>query len=110
VAKLIWSLRAVHNIESICEYIEQHSPTAAAKFAVEIVEFIERIPRAPRRGSMVLEFGDNNLLERLFRRRYRIVYRLHPGAVEIVTVCHAARQLRDVLNDKPIESDAPDAD
>ena len=105
MAKLIWSLRAVNDIESICRYIEKQSPTAAAKFAIDIVKLIESIPRAPNRGSMVPEFGDRTLQERLFRRRYRIVYRVHTKAVEIVTVCHGARQLRNVLTDKPIEFD-----
>lgn len=106
MAKLIWSLQAVKDIEGICQYIEKNSPAAAAKFAIEIIDLIERIPRAPGRGSMVPEFGDKNLRERLFRRRYRIVYRVHTNAIQIVTVCHGARQLRSVLRDEPIEPEA----
>ena len=57
MAKLIWSLRAVKDIEGICQYIEKQSPAAAAKFAIDIVKLIERIP-LPRAAAMVPEFGD----------------------------------------------------
>jgi plasmid stabilization system protein ParE len=45
----------------------------------------------PRR--VVAEVGDESLREVLYGN-YRLVYRLQPESVEVVTVYHAARLLR----------------
>lgn len=87
-----WSPRAASNFEDICNYIARDSELYATLFAKGIIEIIEAIPQFPKAGRMVPEYGDENLRERIYCN-YRIVYRLHREAIEIVTIAHSAKPL-----------------
>jgi plasmid stabilization system protein ParE len=89
---LIWSARAVADLDAACEYIARDSARYAYLFAQRIVAKIETIPQHPRLGAVVPEYGREDLRERLFQN-YRIIYRIRGDAVEIVAVIHAARLL-----------------
>jgi len=90
-----WSPRAASDLEEICDYIARDSEHYAALFASRVVGAVRRIPRFPEAGRVVPEYGDDRLRE-LVLQNYRIVYRLTAEAIEIVTVCHGARPLRDI--------------
>ncbi len=90
MAKLIWSPRALAELDEICEHIARDSKRYAAIFAERIVESAESIARSPRLSGMVLEYQRDDIRERLYGS-YRIIYRLRDDAVEIVTIIHAAR-------------------
>ncbi len=92
MAKLIWSPRALNDLQGICEYIARDSERYAALFAQRVIALAESFPRHPLLGAVVPEYGREELRERLFQN-YRIVYRVRAEAIEIVTVTHAARLL-----------------
>jgi plasmid stabilization system protein ParE len=92
MVKLIWSRRALDDLDSICDFIAIDSLRYAHLFAERIVAFIEKIPRQPLLGAIVPEYKQEDLRERLFQN-YRIVYRAGESAVEIVTITHGARLL-----------------
>ncbi len=92
MAKLIWSPRAVNDLEAACEYIARDSEKYAYLFAERIVALVETIPRNPLLGAVVAEYDREDLRERLFQN-YRIVYRVFEGGVELATITHAARLL-----------------
>jgi toxin ParE1/3/4 len=94
VPEIIWSPQAVEEVESIRDYISRDSPHFGVLTAQRIVGTVERLTRFPESGRIVPEFGDARLREVLWRN-YRIVYRLSPMAVEIVTVFHGARIFTD---------------
>ena len=92
MAKLIWSARAVADLDAACEYIARDSSRYAYLFAERIVAKIEAIPQHPLLGAVVPEYTRDDLRERLFQN-YRIIYHTRGEAVEIVAIIHAARLL-----------------
>ena len=97
MAQLIWSPRAQRDLEEICEFIAKDSSRYAQIIAKRVVEAAERIPDQPLAGGIVPEYSLTSLRER-FVHRYRIIYRVGPQCIEIVTVCHGARLLGDDLS------------
>jgi toxin ParE1/3/4 len=92
MARLRWSRLAAQNYEEICEHIGKQSRHHAYKIAREMMTLIESIPKMPRQGSIVPEYGDENLRERLYHK-FRIIYRIHGGVVTIAAIVHGARLL-----------------
>lgn len=95
MAKLIWSLKAIADLEEICEYISKDSEHYAKLFAQRIVVLAETIAEFPMTGRIVPEYQRDDLRERVFQS-YRIVYRVKPEVVEIVAIVHGARLLPEL--------------
>jgi len=91
--RLIWSPQAVEDVEAIQSYVARDSEQYANLLVERIVAAVDRLAAFPRSGRVVPEVGDQSLREVVYGT-YRIVYRLKPEVVEIVTVFHAARLLR----------------
>lgn len=94
MVKLIWSPQALDDLDATCEYIARDSKRYAASFAERVIELAESIPAHPLLGAIVPEYQQEDLRERLFQN-YRIIYRVRPDVVEIVTIVHGARLLPD---------------
>jgi plasmid stabilization system protein ParE len=92
MAIVIWSPRAIQDLDDICEYIARGSERYARVFAKQVVRLIESIALQPRQGWVVPEYDRDDLRERLLHN-YRIVYRLRDEVIEIVTITHGARLL-----------------
>jgi len=95
-SQIRWSPRAISNLEEICNYIASDSKHYASLFANKILLIVKNIPQFPKSGRIVPEYGDENLREKVYQN-YRIVYRLKDDIIEIVAICHGAKQLEDVL-------------
>jgi len=91
--RLIWSPQAVEDVEAIRSYVARDSEHYANLLVERIVAAVDRLEAFPLSGRLVPEVGDESLREVVYGN-YRIVYRLKPEAVEIVTVFHSARLLR----------------
>jgi len=91
-----WSSRSARTLEEICEYISNDSVIYASALASRIIQIVNALPEFPRSGRIVPEYMDETLREKI-HRNYRIVYRIHKDAIEIVAICHGARLLNDVL-------------
>ena len=90
-----WSPRAIAQLEEICEHIAQDSEQYAVLFAKRVMGIVGAIPKFPRAGRVVPEYGDQDLREKLYNN-YRIVYRLKEKTVEIVVITHGARPLETI--------------
>ena len=88
-----WSPKAADNFEEICGFIGKNSEFYAAMFAKKIISIITNIPLFPESGRIVPEYQDANLREKIFQN-YRIVYRKKEEFIEIITISHAAKQLK----------------
>jgi len=95
VTPVVWSPRAVGDLESIRAYIARDSPSHADVVVRRLVAAVERLARFPKSGRVVPELPRGGLRE-VVARPYRIVYRLREGRVEIVAVVHAARLMRGI--------------
>ena len=96
MVRLIWSPRAAKDLEDICDYIALDSEHYARAFAQRIVTLVEEIPRFPYAGRVVPEYNDRTLREKIFHN-YRVVYRIKKKCIEIVTICHGARNMPNDL-------------
>ena len=72
-------------------YIAAERPETAAKWLAGLMDLAERLPRFPRKGRMVPEVGRSAIREVLYGR-YRIIYRLDPKQIFIITVRHERRR------------------
>jgi plasmid stabilization system protein ParE len=90
--KIVWSRRALSDIEEIISYISRDSEQYAVNFASKIVETIEKAGLFPEIGRIVPEYNDSELRELIYRN-YRIVYKIKPQMIEIVTVFQGSRLL-----------------
>jgi toxin ParE1/3/4 len=91
--RVVWSQRALKDLEAIAEYIAQDSPTYAAGVVRTIVNQTKRLSRFPHSGRKVPEFDDENMRE-LLAYSYRVIYRIQEEEVLIAAVIHGKRLLR----------------
>jgi len=85
--------RALHDLESIAEYIDADSPTYAGIVVKKIVSQTRMLAKFPRVGRKVPEFDDENVRE-LIVYSYRVVYRLQEDEVVIAAIVHGKRMLQ----------------
>jgi len=88
--RLIWSVAAADDLHSIAEYIARDSPRYAEAVADKILALTRSLPRHPRLGRVVPEFGREDVRER-FVFSYRVIYQVRQDAIVIVNVIHGRR-------------------
>ena len=87
---LIWTRRAIEDVQSIRQFIAQDSPHYAELVRQQLIAAVERLPTFPQSGRVVPE-ANNPAIREVIQGSYRIVYRLIHGEIHILTVHHAAR-------------------
>lgn len=93
VHQVTWSRRALHDLESIAEYIAADSPTYASIVVTKILNQTRMLAQFPRAGHKVPEFDDENVRE-VIVYSYRIIYRLLQDEIVIAAVIHGKRLLQ----------------
>ncbi len=91
--RIVWTRRAIEDTQAIKTFIEQDSPHAAGLVVQRIIAAVEQLPVFPECGRIVPEYQEPTVRE-IIRPPYRIVYRLRPEEIHIITIHHAARLLR----------------
>jgi addiction module RelE/StbE family toxin len=91
MVKLIWSEKAISDLELIAEFIASDS-MKYAKFTVQKLNKLTKIlKQSPKAGRIVPEINDQQIRE-LISGNYRIIYHLEDSdIIEILTIHHAAR-------------------
>ena len=92
MTNIIWSPRAVRDVESIRDYIAIDSPRIADLVVARIFQAVEKLELYPESGRKVPERDDPGIRE-VLSAPYRVVYRLRGDIVEIITVFRASRIL-----------------
>ena len=94
MAKLRWSRQAADDLEEACQYIARDSEQYARLFAQRVIAILKAMARDASPGSMVPEYGREDIRERLLHS-YRIIVRVRKKqrVVEIVRILHGARIL-----------------
>ena len=90
MTRLIWTRRAIEDVQSIRQFIAQDSPHYAELVSQRLIASVERLPALPQSGRVVPEINDPTVRE-VIQGPYRIVYRLIREEIHIITVHHAAR-------------------
>ena len=78
MTQLIWTRRAIEDVQAIRQFIAQDSPHYAQLVTQRLIASVERLPALPQSGRIVPEINDPTIREE----------------IHIVTVHHAARLLR----------------
>jgi toxin ParE1/3/4 len=96
--KIIWSPLAAERLDQIYGFISQDNASAAQKMIDRIFSKIETLSEYPGRGRKVPELNREEIRE-IFEGEYRIIYRIDPGKVNILTI----RNFKQVLPGKDIK-------
>ena len=91
--RVVWSRRALQDVEAIAEYIVRDSAAYAAIVVRTIVNQTNILSRFPHSGRKVPEFDDDDIRE-LLAYTYRIIYRVQDEEVIISAVIHGKRILQ----------------
>ncbi len=88
--RVIWSRRALLDLEGIAEYIANDSAAYAAVVVRAIISQTKRLASFPRSGRKVPEFDEDDIRE-LLAYSYRVIYRVGGDEVLISAVIHGRR-------------------
>ncbi|MFC3116175.1 type II toxin-antitoxin system RelE/ParE family toxin [Cellvibrio fontiphilus] len=94
--KVIWSARAVMDLEDIQAYIAKDNASYAPVFAARLLKATRHLPEFPLSGRIMPEAQQSDIRELLFQD-YRIVYRVTTKQIEIVMVVHGSRNLENLI-------------
>jgi len=93
MGKIIWTERALYDLQSIYDYIALDSPKNAQNVGLKIVKRVEILTSFPKSGRMVPEFDREDIRE-LIQWSFRIVYRIvDTNEIWILRVHHASRPI-----------------
>lgn len=97
MAHIIWSPKALDDLDATLTFIATNSPVAARRLGERMVVRIESLAAHPELGSFVPE-DEHGRLREVFVEKFRVIYLVteSPASVRIVTIIHAARLLRDL--------------
>lgn len=87
--KLLWTRRALAQLDKIATYIAEDNPAAASKLLAEIkrrAALLQQHPFAGRRSEVA------EVRELVVHANYILSYRVSSQAVEIIQVWHAAQR------------------
>ena len=96
--KVIWSPTAIADLEAIAEYIAQDRPQAAWRLLQRFRLRTRRLAQHPRLGRVVPEWEAEDIRE-LIEAGHRIIYKILPRRIEIVTVLDGRRCLPPTPSD-----------
>jgi toxin ParE1/3/4 len=89
--KVVWTEQALVRLGEIQDFIGAANPEAAGRLVDRIIERGDRLARFPNMGRLVAELPGTGIRE-IVEGRYRIVYRIRPRFIEVLTVFEGHRQ------------------
>ena len=90
-ARVVWSPRAIRRATEAAQFIAAENPSAAVEWARGLFDSARPLAQFPDLGRVVPEVGRAEVREIIFGS-YRVVYRVAPRLVEVLTVRHAKRR------------------
>jgi plasmid stabilization system protein ParE len=87
-----FSDEAKRDLEAIAAFIARDSPLAAERWVDRLADRALKLAVAPHAGRVVPEFKDP-LVRQVLVRTYRIIYRVEPHRVLVLTVVEGHRRL-----------------
>jgi toxin ParE1/3/4 len=92
VYRIVWSPKAIDDVDSIALYISRDSTSYAAAVVKRILGTARSLKTFPFAGRVVPELDETNIRER-FVHSYRIIYRIDEATVTVAAVIHGKRLL-----------------
>jgi len=95
MVKIVWTDKAIDDLDDIGHYIAIDSEKYAKIVVNRLFKAVDILECHPRIGRMVPEFNDENIRE-LINGNYRIVYTVkNQFQIDILTIHHSARLLNE---------------
>ena len=91
MTRVVWTRPARDDLREIRAYIAQDSERYARVVVARLVAAVRRLREHPLSGRVVPELARPTIRE-VIVGTYRIVYRVTPDAIQILTVVHGARR------------------
>ena len=91
--KVVWTLAAWNDLETVADFISQDSPYYAAAWVRNVRDAARSLALMAMRGRVVPEIGDEQIRE-LIIQNYRLVYKVERSRVAVLGVIHGARDLK----------------
>ena len=92
---LRWTEHAVAQLASIAEYVSLSSPVYAEHLVDRLAQRLDQAREFPESGRVVPELGRAEIRE-LLEWPYRLVYRVHADAIEVLSVLHGRQELPEL--------------
>ena len=92
MAQIIWTLRAINDLDSIAEYIASDSEYSAQKFVKELIHKADSLLSYPERGRPIPE-NIPDKYRQILHKSYRIIYKLEKKNIIIASVYHQKKLL-----------------
>lgn len=90
--RVVWTRRARYRLQQILAYIVKGQPDNADRFVDHLIHRGDSVGEQPHRGRVVPECQESTIRE-VFEHDYRIIYRILPERVDILTVRHGSQLL-----------------
>jgi plasmid stabilization system protein ParE len=88
--KVRWTQRSLQDLRAIGSYISRDNPAGARRWVNSLQERARKTAPLPLGGRKVPELDRDDIRE-VFLGSYRIVYRIYPDSIEILTVFEGHR-------------------
>lgn len=85
--RVYWTPSAQARLLEIRSYLEEHAPTVAGSVAIDLARRALALGDLPSMGKRLERYRPAEVRE-LLERPYRLIYRVTPERVEILTVLH----------------------
>lgn len=91
--KIEWTAPAVDDLTGVRDHIARDSELYAGRFVGRILDAVEKLASFPEMGRKVPEAEEQEAVREILFQGYRIIYRLKPEKVQILSVLHGSRDL-----------------
>lgn len=97
--KVIWSHRALKDLEHIIKYIATDSPSNALQILRKIRDKASSLYRLTDRGRIIPELQAQGILQyrELIISPWRLVYRISKNGVYVLSVLDSRQNIEDIL-------------
>ena len=90
--KVVWSPLAIERVREAAAYIARDKPRAAERWVRGAFETVGQLAELPHSGRLVPELERPDIREVIYGA-YRIIYRVSPEAVSVLTVRHGRQPI-----------------
>jgi plasmid stabilization system protein ParE len=91
-----WSRLADLDLQSAHAYLEERSPSAARRFAAEILEALGHVQAHPEAGAVAADLFPRGRYRHWVCGRYRIIYRIEDDLIWILRIWDSRRNPDDL--------------
>lgn len=90
--KVVWSSKAIDDVDAIASYIARDSVSYAAAVVHKIINITRNLINNPLEGEVVKEFGDDSYRQD-YAYSYRVLYKIKGNVVTVAAVIHGKKLL-----------------